>query len=263
MPHVEGAYAAVTKSCDLETEVRTLWHCRNWAQCSGGRKSAGDALGPPLHRRQGFGHRGERALCGEELPAGEIVLRLSGRLVSTDELARLIEHANADPSHAYVDTLTIYEDTHLVLPSGSVIHFGNHSCDPNMWHRGPFEIATRRAVDAGEELTIDYGTQSGAAGFSMACSCGSALCRGAVSSDDWRCLLCRRATRIIGFRPSKLGLPLVEIAPVARTVARASSLSTLWLSPHRPHRWSSAGKRELTRDLESVASVVGDVGFLR
>ncbi len=132
------------------------------------------------------GIEGRGLFAGEELPAGEIVLRLSGRLVSTDELARLIEHANADPSHAYVDTLTIYEDTHLVLPSRSVIHFGNHSCDPNMWHKGPFEIATRRAVDAGEELTIDYGTQSGAPGFSMACSCGSALCRGAVSSDDWR-----------------------------------------------------------------------------
>ena len=122
----------------------------------------------------------------EDLPTDQIVLRLSGRLVSTDELARLIEHANADPLRAYVDTLTIYEDAHLVLPAGSVIHFGNHSCDPNLWHVGPFEIATRRAVHVGEELTIDYGTQSGAPGFSMACSCGSPLCRGVVSSDDWR-----------------------------------------------------------------------------
>jgi uncharacterized protein len=129
---------------------------------------------------------GSGLFATEDLPADEVVLRLSGRLVSTDELARLIEHANADPSHAYVDTLTVYEDTHLVLPSGSIIHFGNHSCDPNMWHVGPFKIATRRAVRAGEELTIDYGTQSGAAGFSMACSCGSPLCRGVVSSDDWR-----------------------------------------------------------------------------
>lgn len=122
----------------------------------------------------------------EDLPADEIVLRLSGRLVSTDELACLIEHANADPLHAYVDTLTIYEDAHLVLPAGSVIHFGNHSCDPNLWHVGPFEVAIRRAVHVGEELTIDYGTQSGAPGFSVACSCGSPLCRGVVSSDDWR-----------------------------------------------------------------------------
>jgi len=128
-----------------------------------------------------------RGLFAEEvLPAGEVVLRLGGRLVSTDELGRLIEHANADPSHSYVDTLTIHEDAHLVLPPGTVIHFGNHSCDPNMWHAGPHEIATRRAIDVGEELTVDYGTQSGAAGFSMVCSCGSHLCRGVVSSNDWR-----------------------------------------------------------------------------
>jgi hypothetical protein len=122
----------------------------------------------------------------EELAVGIIVLRLSGRLVSTDELALLIEHANADPSHAYVDTLTIDEDGHLVLPPGSPIHFGNHSCDPTMWHVGPYEIATRRVVRAAEELTIDYGTQSGAAEFSMTCHCGSDICRGFVSSNDWR-----------------------------------------------------------------------------
>ena len=74
---------------------------------------------------------------------GEVVLCLNGRLVSTKELGRLIEQANADPSHSFVDTLTIYEDAHLVLPPGTLIHFGNHSCDPNMWHVGPYEIATR------------------------------------------------------------------------------------------------------------------------
>ena len=129
---------------------------------------------------------GKGLFATRDLPAGEIVLRLGGRLVSTDELARLIDHAKSDPSHTYVDTLTIDEDAHLVLPPGTVIHFGNHSCDPNMWHVSPFEIATRRLVSAGDELTIDYGTQSGAPGFSMACRCGSPLCRCSVSSDDWR-----------------------------------------------------------------------------
>lgn len=132
------------------------------------------------------GIEGRGLFAAEDLPTDEIVLRLSGRLVSTDELGQLIEYANADPSHSYVDTLTIYEDAHLVLPAGTMIHFGNHSCDPNMWHVGPYEIALRRPAGAGEELTIDYGTQSGAAGFSMECSCGSPICRGLVTSSDWR-----------------------------------------------------------------------------
>ena len=129
---------------------------------------------------------GKGLFATDDLPAGEIVLRLSGRLVSTDELVRLIKIAMTDPSHIYMDTLTVHEGEHLVLPPGTLIHFGNHSCDPNMWHVGPYEISTRRAVEVGEELTIDYGTQSGAPGFSMACSCGSPLCRGFVSSNDWR-----------------------------------------------------------------------------
>lgn len=129
---------------------------------------------------------GRGLFATEDLPEGEIVLRLSGRLVSTNELGHLIDHANADPSHPYVDTLTIYEDAHLVLPPETLIHFGNHSCDPNMWHLGPYEIATRRVVGLGEELTIDYGTQSGTDGFLMECRCGTALCRRLVSSNDWR-----------------------------------------------------------------------------
>lgn len=132
------------------------------------------------------GIEGRGLFATEGLPAGVIVLRLSGRLVTTDELAQLIEHANAYPSHVYVDTLTIYENAHLVLPPRSMIHFGNHSCDPNIWHVGPFEIATRRVIQVGDEMTIDYATQSGAAGLSMTCHCGSALCRGVVSSSDWR-----------------------------------------------------------------------------
>lgn len=94
--------------------------------------------------------------------------------------------AIADPALPYVDTITIYADAHLVLPSDTPIHFGNHSCDPTLWHVGPYELATRNDVRAGEEATIDYGTQSGAAGFRMTCTCGSAGCRRVVTSDDWR-----------------------------------------------------------------------------
>ena len=130
--------------------------------------------------------QGRGLFATEDLAADVIVLCLSGCLVTTGELAQLIEHASADPSHVYVDTLTIHENAHLVLPPGTMIHFGNHSCDPNMWHVGPFEIATRRVIQVGEEMTIDYGTQSGAGGFSMTCHCGSTLCRGVVSSSDWR-----------------------------------------------------------------------------
>jgi uncharacterized protein len=103
----------------------------------------------------------------EVIAADTIVVRLGGRLVTSTELDRLIDCADADPDAPYVDTITVHEDAHLLLPPGTEIHFGNHSCDPTLWHVGPYQLATRRDVAPGEEATIDYGTQSGADGFVM------------------------------------------------------------------------------------------------
>lgn len=121
-----------------------------------------------------------------DIPAGTKVITLGGRLVSTDELQHLIAESDADPESPFIDTITVYTDSHLVLPPKTAVHFGNHSCDPNLWHVGPFAVATRRDVEAGEEATIDYGTQSGAPGFAMECRCGTRRCRGLVTSSDWQ-----------------------------------------------------------------------------
>lgn len=121
---------------------------------------------------------GDGLFAVEDLPMGTLVLRLGGRVVTTAELERLL----AVPDGPYVDTITVGDDAHLVLPSGSPAHYGNHSCDPNLALSGRLEIVTRRPVAAGEELTIDYATLSGAPGFSMPCTCGSACCRGVITS---------------------------------------------------------------------------------
>jgi hypothetical protein len=115
------------------------------------------------------------------LDAGVVVIRLGGRLLSTSELDRLLR-----ASTRFVDTLTVFDDAHLVLPPGTPVHYGNHSCDPTLWHVGPYEIATRRRVDAGEELTIDYATHTARADFSMPCRCGADGCRGVVTGQDWQ-----------------------------------------------------------------------------
>jgi SET domain-containing protein len=125
--------------------------------------------------------QGRGLFTNADLDAGRVVIRLGGRLVSSSELDQLF-----DAAPPYVDTVAVYEDIHLVLPSGTTVHYCNHSCDPNLWHVGPYEIATRRSVAAGEELTVDYGTHSAGEGFSMACACGASTCRGTVTSEDWR-----------------------------------------------------------------------------
>src|SRR2546423_10515060 len=100
----------------------------------------------------------------DDLRAGTVVMRLGGRLVNSQELDSLIAVAGADPAAPYVDTLTIYEDAHLVLPPGTPIHYGNHSCDPTLWHVGPYELATRLDVTAGVQADIDYPAQPATAG---------------------------------------------------------------------------------------------------
>ncbi|MCU1359158.1 MAG: nuclear protein [Ilumatobacteraceae bacterium] len=121
-----------------------------------------------------------------DIRAGTTVLRLGGRLVTSAELDDLFAAAEHDPDPVYIDTFTIYEDAHVVLPPGTTAHFGNHSCDPSLWHSGPYEFVTRRDVSAGDELTLDYGTISGADGFMMECACGARMCRGRITSDHWR-----------------------------------------------------------------------------
>jgi uncharacterized protein len=113
--------------------------------------------------------------------AGTMVSRLGGRLVSTAELRALL----AAPG-PYVDTVAVAADRHLILPPGTPNGLGNHSCDPNLWWVGPYRLAARRDVAAGEELTNDYATGTGEDAFRMTCRCGSPLCRGTITGSDWR-----------------------------------------------------------------------------
>ncbi len=76
-----------------------------------------------------------------------------GRLVSDGELEALL----ATAEH-YIDTLSVDHNVNLVVPRGTPLHFGNHSCDPTLWWAGDLSLAARRALKAGEEATLDYGT---------------------------------------------------------------------------------------------------------
>jgi len=122
----------------------------------------------------------------QDLLAGTVVARLGGRLVSDAELERLIVDADSDPRRPYVDSIAVEDGTNLLIPPGQPIHFGNHGCDPNLWHVGPFTLAARRDIAAGEELTIDYATQTANPRVRLDCCCGSSRCRGTVTGEDWR-----------------------------------------------------------------------------
>ncbi|MEV4172019.1 SET domain-containing protein [Nonomuraea sp. NPDC049709] len=116
------------------------------------------------------------------IPAGTVVARLGGRLVTGERLAELF----AAPGRPYVDTITVAAGLHLVLPPGRPIGKSNHSCDPNLWWTGPYTLAARRDLHPDEEVTNDYATSTAQPGFTLDCRCGTALCRGRVTGEDWR-----------------------------------------------------------------------------
>jgi len=61
----------------------------------------------------------------------------------------------------------------------------NHSCDPNAWIEG-LDLVARRAISAGEEITVEYATFVAGTGASFDCQCGAGDCRGKVTPEDWQ-----------------------------------------------------------------------------
>lgn len=81
---------------------------------------------------------------------------------------------------------------HCSYPDGKVLLVGdplrhvNHSCDPNAWERfgegTSSALVARRAIAAGEEITIDYAINT-SGGDRWPCRCGARRCRGIVEGE--------------------------------------------------------------------------------
>lgn len=107
----------------------------------------------------------------------DVVIRLGGQLIDDRALERL-----APP----YSSVAIDEDLHLLIDPAHPVRYGNHACDPNLWHLDAVTIAARRDIGTDEELTIDYATHTATDWWRMDCACGGDLCRGSVTGGDWR-----------------------------------------------------------------------------
>ena len=83
----------------------------------------------------------------------------------------------------------------------------NHSCDPNLWLVG-LDAVTRRPVEPGEALTLDYATFCGPGMAAFDCRCGAASCRGRVTAEDLRdpALAARYGSHVSAYVSVRLGL---------------------------------------------------------
>lgn len=115
------------------------------------------------------------------IAAGELVAIWGGGVMTYDELMALPDEVNGYAVQIWEDLFVGPRAVEEIEPSD----YFNHSCDPNCGLKGQLVVVARRDIAPGEELTYDYGTTD-AMGPPMVCTCGTAKCRGMVTSDDWR-----------------------------------------------------------------------------
>jgi hypothetical protein len=111
---------------------------------------------------------------------GELIAVWSGRIIGPDELDELEPEIRRH-------TVQVEEGLYLAsLTPDEPPDYINHSCEPNAGLDGQVAIVAMHRIQPGEEVTIDYAMCDGSAYDEFDCECGSALCRGHVSADDWR-----------------------------------------------------------------------------
>jgi hypothetical protein len=123
---------------------------------------------------------GKAVYARETIEPGELIAVWTGRIVSAEELDELPE----DIRH---HTVQVEEGLYLAsLGPDEGPDFINHSCDPNAGLNGQIVIVALQRIEPGEEVTIDYAMCDGSPYDEFDCACGSALCRGRVTGEDWR-----------------------------------------------------------------------------
>ncbi len=72
-------------------------------------------------------------------------------------------------------------------------YYINHSCNPNLWMTDAYTLTAMRDINAGEEITIDYALFEEDDYISKwKCNCGSSLCRGRVTGEDWKSIVLQK-----------------------------------------------------------------------
>ena len=125
---------------------------------------------------------GRGVVAVESIARDEIVAIKAGHIITAAEIEQVTAAAG--------DLALQIDDEFYLAPRqpqdvDDMSVFINHSCDPNIGFRGQVVYVAMRDIEAGEELCHDYAMERSDR-YSLDCHCGSPLCRGKVSGDDWK-----------------------------------------------------------------------------
>jgi hypothetical protein len=117
----------------------------------------------------------------ENISKGEIVAIKGGHVFDRQTLAKLSPLLG--PAEIQIADDLYIGPTSLAERESAMI-FSNHSCDPNLGVQGQIVFVAMRDVEAGEELTHDWG-MTDFDDYQMNCNCGAACCRKIITGQDW------------------------------------------------------------------------------
>ncbi len=113
----------------------------------------------------------------ERIPANRKVIEYTGERISRRESKRRADSRG----DVYLFTLDNYWNIDGAV-GGSGAEYINHSCDPSLVSRilrGHILYLSKRIIEPGEELTVDY--RFGWDVERVECRCGAAACRGVIN----------------------------------------------------------------------------------
>jgi uncharacterized protein len=135
---------------------------------------------PKLELRS-FPQKGGFGLFAREyIKSGETLCVWSGQVYTEEQLADVpIERAQ----HG----LQVEENVYLLpLGVGDPADYVNHSCDPNAGLNGQICLVAIRDILLDEEVCFDYAMSDSSDYDEFECHCGSPMCRGRITGNDWK-----------------------------------------------------------------------------
>lgn len=117
---------------------------------------------------------GQGIFTSVNLSKDDIILKIKGAPLSFGQTLDL------GPDECYC--LQVGMDKYIV--PDFPFYLSNHSCDPNCGINHKMELFALKEIKAGEELCWDYSTSMMERHWTMACNCGSPMCRHNITDFD-------------------------------------------------------------------------------
>jgi SET domain-containing protein len=130
------------------------------------------------------GIQGSGVFALQEIKMGETVHFMEGEICTFEEIVNRVNEGQETQSDPFEFAKEIYLDL------DETSRTFNHSCNPNLFIKGKFELIALRSIEKGEEFTYDYSTTMnyneekflnfGQELWTCTCNCGSENCRGII-----------------------------------------------------------------------------------